>query len=518
MMMKTRTTFEGSHQSLPYDQKPEWVHLSELYHAEKHNLLEVCLEKKFHSEEKVQQKWDALRPMIHKKRVFEKLVYSTLRSKTPRCAFLEDIPDTVSHHHVQKYMDMDYDWIQRIRFRNVGSHVLGICDGLVRTAFLRTLLSPTTVSPDDISHDYLLVFLKPYFRGEMTLDIRAMIRYFRHSNPRISDAWIAVVGKHLEVHIYPVSPGKSGAEEIRRLRRLKRLSPLLDMEDAQLPPQLWPNMKQGSVAWNPERTDIAHRVGEITMLWGCDDRHRQMAFHEGVLSWKDPRFTAAMVGFTETKAEILDRIVRVNRDEPPEKWLLVEEDLETSFPELQETTTRHLFVDFEYFIDDNFIYLIGVWDASSQQYTAFWASERTADAWERMWTAFRDFVETTPSRCWYWYAEKKMMEKTGAPLEHVDETWTDLWEVCRAGVAVRGAFDFSLKSFVRAFHQHGAMPFSYGDLECQDGLASVGVAQKFFTGGGKDTTLKKTLETYNRYDCEAMAYVWKAIRVFGNHS
>ena len=167
-------------------------------------------------------------------------------------------------------------------------------------------------------------------------------------------------------------------------------------------------------------------------------------------------------------------------------------------------------MDFEYFVDDDFIYLIGVWDASSQKYTAFWATERTAEAWESMWAAFRDFVETTPSRCWYWYAEKKMMEKTGAPLEDVEETWTDLWEVCRAGVAVQGAFDFSLKSVVRAFHRHGAMPLSYADLECQDGLASIGVAQKFFAT--KDAALQTTLEAYNRYDCEAMVYIWEAIR------
>jgi hypothetical protein len=494
---------------LPYTQEAEWVHVSELYHAQKHNLLEICLEKKFNSEEKIQQKWDALRPNIIAKRRFEKLVYSTMRTRSSRCAFMEDIPDSLSKIQLQKYMDLGYDWIQRIRFRHVGSHVFGVCDAVIRTSFLQTLLVPNT-PPLTITGEYVLVVLQPSFQSFCAnLQQQALLRYFAEGEPRIAQDAIVVVRKDLQPLVYPVDRDETIVEPIRRIRRLKRLSPLLDL-DEELPIQLWPNMKQGSTAWSPERWDIAFRLGEITMLWVCDDRHRQKALEQGVSSWRDPRFTPELVGFTETKAEILFRIVEINRH--PTEWLYVEKDnLEASFPELQDSTLRHLFVDFEYFIDDHFIYLIGVWDASKKEYRAFWAKERTAEAWENMWKSFCAYLESTPSHCWYWYAEKKMMEKTGAPLENLDETWTDLWGVCRAGVAVRGAFDFSLKSFVKAFHQHGKMPFSYADLEeCQDGLASIGVAQKYFAT--REERLKHTLEKYNRYDCEAMAHIWEAIR------
>lgn len=72
-----------------------------------------------------------------------------------------------------------------------------------------------------------------------------------------------------------------------------------------------------------------------------------------------------------------------------------------------------------------------------------------------MWASFQTYLEQFRGRyrCWYWYAELRMMQKTGVSFE--EDRWTDLWEVVRAGVAVRGAFDFGLKSFVRAFHEHG---------------------------------------------------------------
>ena len=505
--MRTRSTFQGDHQMLPYHQAPEWIHLSELYHVEKNNLLEICLEKKFHSDEKVSQKWASLRPKIVKKRMGERRFFSMMRLHTPLCAFMEDIPDPLSHQVRKTYMDKGYHWIQRIRFQNKASHVMGVCDGIVQTAFLKTLL-PTV--PVESTAEYLLVFLKKNSLVEKS----AMIRYFRNGEKRICAQWVVEVDVDGKMHVQSLQDLTLSLVEdhIRCLRKVKTWGAWMDLDDEDLPHYLLPNMKLSSCAWTAEREEIAHRFGEITMLWGCDDRHRQMAWEKGVFSWRDPRFSSELLGWTGTKAQILDRIVRVNQSTVPEDWLLVDnpEVLKDTFP--LESTRHNLFVDFEYFVDDDFIYLIGVWDGDTQQYTAFWAEERTPESAPKMWKAFFDHVKVKDSRCWYWYAEKKMMDKTG--IAYADDQWTDLWEVCRAGVAVRGAFDFGLKSFVRAFHQEDKMPLSYHELECQDGLASVTLARSYYETIDDDLreNLRKDLDTYNRYDCEAMAYILGAIR------
>lgn len=514
--MRTRSTFHGEHQMLPYQVEPEWVHLSELYNAEKNNLLEVCLEKKFNTEEKLHEKWEGLRPLITRKRKQERLVFSTLNMSTPLCAFMEDVPPTQSWSKMSMYMDMAYQWIQRIRFRHVRSHVHGVCDGLMAASLLPHLLGVSDsleVFKKECTAPYLITLIKPGLEkntDQHGLEMAALVRYFRQEDPRISNQWIVVVGKDLKIFLHRLDSWEQQEKilknHVQRLQRVKKWSGLLDLED-DLPTDWQPNMKLSSGVWNREKEEIAKRIGDITLLWGCDDRHRQKAFSQQIYSWKDERFTPEVVGFTDpAKIATLNRILSVNRSTDLEAWLCVEPSLWTEFPECVEET-RHLFVDFEYLAND-FIYLVGVWDLDTKQYKSFWADDLSEASLQKMWASFQAYLDLFPKyRCWFWYAEVKMMEKTGAPLD--TDAWIDLWQVVRAGVAVRGAFQFGLKNFVSAFHQHGKMPLQYTDLECQDGLASIAMAESYYET--RDASLLHHLEIYNRYDCEAMGYIWQEI-------
>lgn len=495
---------------LPYFEEPDWVHLSELYNAEKNNLLEICLEKKFNTEEKTAQKWESLRPKILKKRCHERLVYSTMHAKTPLCAFMEDVPDSASSARLSLYMDKGYQWVQRVRFRHARSHVHGVCDGVIATSLLAKLAKVHGLEDLDDRAPYLVAFIKPSLErnpGQHAMEMGATVHYFRDGDERLSKNWVLVIGKNSKMFLHSLgNTTQDMLAQLQRIRKVKKWAPLLDVEE-DLPAKWLPNMKLSSAVWDHEKQEVARRVGDITLLWSCDDRHRQRAFAQGVTSWRDPAFTPELVGFTDpVKTATLKRIVDVNRGSEETPWLLVDPCLREKFPEILEATTTHLFVDFEYLAND-FIYLVGVWEG--EKYTAFWAEDLTQESLAEVWSAFRRYLEQFQGRyrCYFWYAEVRMMEKTGVAF--TIENWTDLWGVARAGVAVRGAFDFGLKSFVRAFHEHGRMPFQYGDLECQDGLASIAMAESYYKTG--DASLKENLEKYNRYDTEAMGHIWGAI-------
>jgi len=503
--MKTRTTYKGEHKMLPYYGKPCWTHISELYNAENHNLMEICLEEKLDNS----RKWEGLQPKIHKKRMHERYLFSMVRSKTPRCAFMEDVHPTMTLSHMNLYMDNGYSWIQRIRFRNGASRVHGVCDGLVRSDFLAQL-DPTLSSDKDGDGKYLMVLIKPSFEKKpekYRREIAAYKRYFRNGNPRIADDRVLLIGKDYKPTL--VSCTDEDDEEVvinlmRSIRKVKTWAPLVDLVGSDIPVGWYPNMKLSSAAWDKERWDIAHRVGDITMLWSCDDSHRQMAHAKGIVSWRDERFCADTVGFTGTRADILDRILRVNRSERDETWIEVSPRVSIEFPELDSTHVDHLFVDIEYIGD--FIYMMGVFDPSTHQYTSFWTE--TLDSYDGLFERFSAHLQSYKNPlCWYWYAEKKALERAGAPLDM--SYWRDLWEVARC-VGVKNAFDFSLKSFVRAFYSHGRIPFRYEDLECQNGAESIDMALQFYTDKNPETRV--ALETYNRYDCEAMWYILKGIR------
>jgi hypothetical protein len=501
--MKTRSTYEGEHKMLPYYEKPCWTHLSELYNAENHNLMEIYLEEKLDNS----RKWEGLQAKIQKKRMHERYLFSSARSKTPRAVFMEDTPPALSLVHMNRYMDLGYVWLQRIRFRNRASRVHGVCDGLVRSDFL-SQLDPTLSSDDD--GKYLLMLIKPSFEKnpeKYRQEIAAYKKYFRNGNPRIADDRVVLVGRGYKLTL--VSCTDEDHEEVghlmRSIRKVKKWAPLVDLAE-DIPVGWYPNMKLPSAAWDKERWEVAHRVGDITMLWSCNDAHRQMAHAEGIVSWRDERFCADTIGFTGTKADILDRILRVNRSssEDDEAWIEVSPRVSTEFPELDRTDTDHLFIDVEYI--DDFIYMIGVYDPSTHQYTSFWTE--TLDSYDGLFERFSAHLQSYKNPlCWYWYAEKKAFTRAGAPLDM--SNWRDLWEVARC-VGVKNAFDFSLKSFVRAFYSHGRIPFRYEDLECQNGADSIDMALQYYTDKNPET--RTALETYNRYDCEAMWYILKGVR------
>lgn len=509
--MRTRSQFDGEHKMLPYYEEPDWVHLSELYHAEKNNLLEICLEKKFTTEEKTAQKWESLRPAILKKRCHERLLYSIMHAKTPLCAFMEDIPDHVSLTKLSMYMDKGYQWIQRVRFRHARSHVHGVCDGVIAVSLLTTLSDVKGLEDLDDEAPYLVVIIKPSLErnpGQHALEMAATLHYFRNGDERLSEKWVLVIGKANKMFLYPVENHhhREVHKHLQRIRKVKKWASLIDLNE-DLPLAWQPNMNLSSTVWGREKQEMGRRLGDITLLWCCSDEHRQRAFAQGITSWRDPAFTPEIMGFTDpTKISILRRIVEVNRSTDPSGWLLVDPCLPQKFPEVMEETITHLFVDFEY-TTDNLIYLVGVWDGTN--YTAFWAEDLTEASVANMWASFQTFLDRYESyQCWFWYAEVKMMQKTGVSFQ--EDRWTDLWALVRAGVAVRGAFDFGLKSFVKAFYEHGRMPFRYDDLECQDGLASLAMAESYYQTW--DVSQKESLEKYNRYDCVAMGHILQAIR------
>lgn len=507
-MKRTRSQPTKNHQMIPYETPPVWVmYPSDIFTYQNDNLFDVLLEAKH---EEKQKDWSPLRATIHKKRQLEKTLYTHVQSFCVQTAFLEDYTEEQTPKILSRFLLKQWHWIQRIRFANTRSHVRGVCDGLVHRSLLSKLMSRDLSTLEE--EEYFLMVLKPSFDLRRLEDYRleVMTLYYmfgRHLSVSVSRSHVLFVNKHLDFSLQEVDTSFTVQKEmltmLRAVRRIKTWSPLMDLEE-HLPLSARPNMKAGHCFFQKEKKDIAVRNGEITLLWKCKVKERKQAFAQGVYSWWDERFTPSLLGWTDPlDCMILQRIVDVNRITDNSRWLSMDSRVLERFPVLKDYQSRHLFIDFEYVGD--LLYLIGVYDGST--YKAFWSDSLTSDGMKSLWQCFSTFLsqEEADSHCWYWYAEERQLQKWG--LE-TDSEWLDLWKVCRYG-AVRHAFDFSLKSWVYAFHKHEKIPFCYEDLECQNGALSVEFAHEVFEDSNEEK--KQELEKYNRYDCEAMWYIFTEI-------
>jgi len=101
---------------------------------------------------------------------------------------------------------------------------------------------------------------------------------------------------------------------------------------------------------------------------------------------------------------------------------------------------------------------------------------------------FSNFLQQIPlcKICWYWYAEKKVLDTLNLSFPNCE--WWDLWKVSRH-VALKFAFDFSLKSFVKALYMLNKIPFHYEEEDastCQNGQASY---SKYLDDDGRQVCL-----------------------------
>ena len=97
--------------------------------------------------------------------------------------------------------------------------------------------------------------------------------------------------------------------------------------------------------------------------------------------------------------------------------------------------------------------------------------------------------------------------------------WLDLWSrvVRDEPVVVRGALNFSLKSFARALHGHGLIETSWGDRQV-DGLGAMVGAWWCAAEAGRrgapmiDLPLMQDIAVYNQVDCKVMMEILAYLR------
>ncbi len=307
-------------------------------------------------------------------------------------------------------------------------------------------------------------------------------------------------------------------------------------------PELYPHARNSRDApWHHAVRQIAAALGELTLLPAMNPERRRAAHARGILRWDDPTASAAALGVPEKYAAQCDAVIAVNRGAGPP---VLPERISGVGADWRAPALLELYVDFETVsnLADDFsalpaiggqplIFQIGCghWEAGQWRF-AQWTVDRITEPDEARvigdWIAYLDGLCRERGLRWddlrlvhWWAAETSSYETAynSAKTRHGQWGWPSLpWfdfltQVVRvAPVAVRGAFDFKLKSLAKAMHAAGLIETTWGDGPV-DGLgAMVGAwwcdAEAARVGGSmRDLELMAEIERYNKVDCRTMA-------------
>ncbi|HEY7624840.1 MAG TPA: hypothetical protein VIA63_07425 [Candidatus Limnocylindria bacterium] len=315
-------------------------------------------------------------------------------------------------------------------------------------------------------------------------------------------------------------------------------------------PELWPNMKAASdFPWHHAKTEIATKLGELTILPRVNVALRTAAHAVGVTRWDDERTSAGLLGIEGDQARTLDAVIEVNRDARevirPARVTADGESWRTAAP-------AEAFVDFEFVhdLDDDFsafprkggqslIFQIGSgtyrdrrW--AFRQFTVddlgIEAEGRMIDAWlahlgEIAREAGRDSASDV--RLVHWsLAEESNFERAyeSARSRHPDREWPPLdWydllgRVFRAEpIVVKGAFSFGLKAIARAMRAHGLIQtqWSEGLADGAGAMAGAWAAAADSRARGRilsESPVMQEIARYNEVDCRVMAEILDYLR------
>lgn len=315
---------------------------------------------------------------------------------------------------------------------------------------------------------------------------------------------------------------------------------------------LYPNMCIDSSEWNAAKKKIAKSCEEITLIWQCGIKNRELALDKNITKFTDKKCTAKLLGFKRKRAEIVDSIIHVNSNRCeelvlPKKLNKRIKSVVTQAVDKSDTwPMRNFYIDFETISDvflgkergnsftksKDFLYMIGVF-SRQDGYRCFLSKDLTEQGEYDNAVLFSKYISNCGKAGSLWHyssAELTIWNRLKNyyiknPLPHTnpkkdlniyEDQCSDLLELIKdTPIVVKNAFNFSLKSIANALHGHGLIKH-FWEAGCDNGLDSMVYAWLAYKKKlQKDNTHLNDLIKYNYVDCIVMYEILKYLK--NNH-
>ena len=310
-------------------------------------------------------------------------------------------------------------------------------------------------------------------------------------------------------------------------------------------PELYPNMCRDSGKWNSIKRRLAARLGDITSVWMCGPRNRDIAFQNGFTSWKNDHVTSEHLGHKKggKRGAIIDKMLTINRQNivKVQPSRLSEEIFAWKKQE------NEVFVDFETFTDvfsdfseipyqnpRSMIYHIGVgWFGSDGNwiYKYFISNEPTQDEEYRIMKEFTDLLEErNDPDIYYWHAEKnfwksaceKQYERSDLSAEKkdaiiywgIDAQLKDLRKLfVNEQIVIKNCFGYGLKEIAKCLKQHDLISTPL-ESECANGRTAMIQAWRAYSRFEQPVKsgVMKDVTQYNEFDCRVLGDILTYLR------
>jgi len=329
--------------------------------------------------------------------------------------------------------------------------------------------------------------------------------------------------------------------------------------------ELYPNMCFDAGNLQVEKQEIAQELGEITNVWYCGVKNRNLCLEKGIKSWRNKKCNSKTLGIKGVRGSVIDKILDINRQNKdvirPKKiisnlynWkndknylennLKVDKNLKVVKNLKVDKNCNEIYVDFETLNDvftsfenlpyqetTDMIFMIGIYykNKNSWKYKSFICDKISVDEEYRIMDEFCQFLkEQNNPKIWYWFAEKNFwnryqnkqytnqnMERKNNIVENWNITnWADMYEVFKyEPIVIKDCFKFGLKDIAKAMKKHGLIKTEL-ESDCVSGLSAMISAYRCYQTEPNPEKCKimKDIEKYNKFDVSVLKEILTYLR------
>jgi hypothetical protein len=306
--------------------------------------------------------------------------------------------------------------------------------------------------------------------------------------------------------------------------------------------ELYPNMcNEMDGIWRPLKSELADKLNEITLVLMCGPKNRNIAFNNGVISWKDEKCNSETLGISgKILPNLVNKILEINKDTSLDKILPLK--INNNFKDWQSKKKIEFFIDFETltslftpitigsdeqigFDTQNYIFMIGLgWedpDTNEWQYQDFTVNQVSKDEEDKIITNLwlkidsllqKHNIKELPNFYHWSHAEPTCYNKALARhnFKWKKINFCDLLHVFKKEpIVIKGNLKFGLKGIAKAMHQHNFIETIWdSDNPCSNGLTAMILAWKVYKKNKMknihNNPIIQDIIKYNVIDCKVL--------------
>ncbi len=296
--------------------------------------------------------------------------------------------------------------------------------------------------------------------------------------------------------------------------------------------ELYPNMKNDKdYEYHTLKEELGKEIDEITMVWNCGIKNRNIAHSKGIFKWSDSRFNTKIMNMKDSKiTKTINEILDINRQDE----ILIKPN-RINYDKIKwedKDDILNCYLDFETINQicekEQIVFMIGLGYNKNGNWTykSFVINKKDNNNELNILLEFKNYIEEIliqenkkQVKLFHWSNAEvniynNLKDKYKIIIDNI--IFYDLYQVfVNEPIVIKGALNYSLKTIAKALYDNKLINTIWDNNICSNGLNAMIMANDLYNKNVKNIKTNKIMKgiiKYNEVDCRVLFDIHNLIK------